>query len=107
MRNRRHAYERGALGWHGCWRNTQPDTRLEMDPDRLLGIADVVDGLQVRNAVQEHVTLHHSAIGDRPERWRERQGLLGQIQLEDIVVRPVSRVGQWCRRDSEVLWPED
>jgi hypothetical protein len=57
MRDRRHAYERGPLGWCSCRWNTQPDTRLQMDPDRLVGIADVIDGLQVRNAVQEDVTL--------------------------------------------------
>ena len=62
---------------------------------------------QIRHAVEANVTLDHATIGNRPERWRERQSLLGQIQLENVVVGPVSRTGQRGGRNSKVLWSKN
>src|SRR5689334_3254969 len=57
VRDRRHAYDRGALGRVGGPRNGHPQARLEVDADGLVRQRDVGDGLQVGNAVQEDVAL--------------------------------------------------
>jgi hypothetical protein len=57
------------------------------------GNADVVDFLHVGNPVEEGVALDHAAVRDRPEGRRERQRLLGEVDLEDVVVRTSGRRG--------------
>ena len=64
-----------------------------MDADGVGGNADVVDGLQVGNPVEEGVALHHAAVRDRPEGRRERQRFLGEVDLEDVVVRTGAGLG--------------
>jgi hypothetical protein len=49
--------------------------------------------LQVGNPVEEGVALHHAAVGDRPEGGPERQRLLGEVDLQDVVVRAGGRLG--------------
>src|SRR4029077_11207801 len=107
VRDGGHAHDGGALFGHGGGWDAQPDARLKMDVNGVGGIADVLDGLQVRNPVEEDVALHHAAVRDRPEGRVERQRLLGEVDLEDVVVWTGGRVGQWRRADGKVLWPED